>query len=185
MTTTDFKSLHGKKGGKDMRYAGFLSSLLIRGHSWRCVRAFTLVELLITMAIAGTFAAIGVPTYNGYVDKARCATAMADIRDIDVGIARFKAERGRLPITLAEAGYANPLDPWGNPYQYVRLEGLDKNDFDAKCRWDKHEKPLNWDFDLGSIGKDGQTKPKITHQFAYDDIIRANGGKYIGMASEY
>jgi general secretion pathway protein G len=62
---------------------------------------------------------------------------------------------------------------------------LDKNDFDAKARWDKNEKPLNWDFDLGSMGKDGETMPKITHARSYDDIIRANGGRYVGLASEY
>jgi len=186
MTIINLKSLlRGKEGGQDMRYAGFLSALLIRGRSWRCVRAFTIIELLIALALMGTLAAIGVPTYNGYIYKARCTTAMVDVQEMSLRIARFRAERGRLPVVLAEAGFANPVDPWGNAYQYTRLEGLDKHDFDAKARWDKHEKPLNWDFDLYSIGKDGLTKPKITHWESYDDIIRANGGRFIGMASDY
>jgi general secretion pathway protein G len=35
------------------------------------------------------------------------------------------------------------------------------------------------------MGKDGQTKPKITAKESHDDIIRANGGAYVGLASEY
>jgi len=185
MTTTDFGSLHGKEGGKDMRYAGFSNTLLIRGHSWRCVRGFTLIELLFIVAIIGTLAAIGASTFSGYIDKGRNATAMVDIGDMQVGIARFRAERGRLPVSLAEAGFPNALDPWRNPYQYTVLEGLDKHDFDAKARWNKFEKPLNPDYDLGSSGKDGLTMPKITHWESYDDIIRASGGRYVGLALEY
>jgi hypothetical protein len=35
------------------------------------------------------------------------------------------------------------------------------------------------------MGKDKKTKPKITHKDSHDDIIRANGGAYIGLASDY
>jgi len=185
MTRTNLKSLYRKEGGKDMCYTDCIDTLLIRGRSRKWVRAFTLVELLVIIAIVGTLAAIGVPSYNGYVDRARSATAAVEIRDMDLAIARFRAERGRLPVNLAEAGFPNPLDPWGNAYQYTVLEGLDKTEFDAKARWDKNEKPLNWDFDLGSMGKNGETMPKITHWRSHDDIIRANGGRFVGLASEY
>jgi Tfp pilus assembly protein FimT len=84
-----------KEGGKDMRYTGFLDTLLIRGHSWRCVRAFTLVELLIILAITGTLAGIALPTYNGYIDKARRATAAVDIRRW-MCITRVQASRAYL-----------------------------------------------------------------------------------------
>ena len=54
-----------------MRYTDLLDTLLIRGHSLKSVRAFTLVELLLAIAIVGTLSAIAVPTYNNYIDKAR------------------------------------------------------------------------------------------------------------------
>jgi general secretion pathway protein G len=168
-----------------MRDTNFLDTLLIRGHSQRCVRAFTLIELLVAMAIIGTLGAIGVPTYNGYIDKARNATAGADIVDIGLRIVVFRAERGRVPDTLAEAGVSILLDPWGRPYKYTRIEGLSKHDMDAKCRWNKFEKPLNTDFDLYSMGKDGKTKPKTTDKDSFDDIIRANNGTFVGLASEH
>jgi len=168
-----------------MRWTGLLDSLLTRGHSQQCARAFTLIEILITLAIIGTLSAIAVPTYQSRVDEQNISTAIADIALIDGWVARFQAERGRPPDTLAETGLPAKLDPWGRSYQYTRLAGLSKADQDAKCRWDKNEKPLNADYDLYSMGKDGQTKPKITHADAHDDIIRAHGGAYIGLACEY
>ena len=168
-----------------MRYTDFLDTLLIRGHSQKCVRAFTLVELLIAVAIVGTLSAVAVPTYNNYIAEARDSTAIADIRKIEGGIERFQMERGRPPDTLAEAGLPTLNDPWGHPYQYTRIAGLSQAERDAKCRWNKLEKPLNEDFDLYSMGKDGETKPKITDKDSYDDIIRAHGGAYVGPASEY
>ena len=168
-----------------MRYTDFLETLLIRGRSKKRLRALTLVELLIAIAILGTLSAIAVPTYNNYIDEARNSSAVADIRGIEGGILRFQVERGRPPDTLAETGLPAKLDPWGRPYQYTRLAGLSKHDQDAKCRWDKNEKPLNADYDLFSMGQDGQTTPKLTHADSHDDIIRASGGRFVGLASEY
>jgi general secretion pathway protein G len=168
-----------------MRYADLLDTLLICRQSQKLVKALTLVELLLAIAILATLSAIAVPTYNNYIDKARNSTAIADIRGIEGGILRFQVERGVPPDTLAQAGLPTKLDPWGNPYRYTRLAGLSKKEQDAKCRWNKFEKPLNEDFDLYSMGKDGETKPKITAKDSHDDIIRAGGGAYVGLASEY
>jgi general secretion pathway protein G len=168
-----------------MRYVDFLETPLIRAQSQKRVRALTLVELLLAIAILGTLAAIAVPSYSNYIDKARNSTAMVGIREMELGIVRFQAERGRLPDPLAEAGIPIQRDPWGRPYQYTRIAGLSQAERDAKCRWNKFEKPLNEDFDLYSMGKDGKTKPKTTHKDSFDDIIRANGGAYVGLASEY
>jgi general secretion pathway protein G len=166
-----------------MRYVGFFNALLIRGHSWRCVRGFTLIELLFIVAIMGTLAAIGVPTYSGYIDKGRNATAMVDIGDMQVGIARFRAENGRQPNTLAEAGFANPLDPWGRAYRYLRIEGIVPEP--PGVRKDHSVHPLNSDFDLYSMGKDGASVAPLTSDISWDDIVRANNGRFVGLGSEY
>ncbi len=168
-----------------MCYPSFLDILLIGEQPQERVRAFTLLELLVTLAIIGTLSVIAVPMVNNNTEKARIATAMTDIREMELGIVRFQAERGRPPDTLAEAGLSIQRDPWGRPYQYMRIAGLTKHEMDAKCRWDKYDKPLNHDFDLYSVGKDGQTKAKITDKDSHDDIIRAHGGRYVGLASEY
>jgi prepilin-type N-terminal cleavage/methylation domain-containing protein len=168
-----------------MRYINLINTYLIRGQSKNRVRGMTLIELLIVVAIIGTLGGIAVPTYQSRVDEGKVSTAIADIKLIEAWVTRFYAERGRPPDTLAETGLPAKLDPWGRPYQYTRLAGLAKNEQDAKCRWDKNEKPLNADFDLYSVGQDGQTTPKLTHADSHDDIIRASGGRFVGLASEY
>jgi general secretion pathway protein G len=168
-----------------MCHTGFLDTLLIWGQSQKHVRALTLVELLLAIAILGTLSAIAVPSYSNYIHKARNSTAITDIRKIELEVTKFQVERGTLPNSLVQAGLTNQIDPWGRPYQYVRVEGLSKHEREQKCRWAKFEKPLNDDFDLYSTGKDGRTKPRIDHKDSFDDIVRANGGAYIGPASEY
>jgi general secretion pathway protein G len=138
-------------------------------------KAFTLVELLITVAIVGTLGAIAIPQYTSYKDKQNNTTAIINIRDIESQIERFKALNGSSPATLGAANIVAPTDPWGNAYIYA----IPSN------RWDKFDKPLNPDYDLYSMGKDGKTQPKITQKTSLDDIVRCSGGAYVGLASKY
>jgi general secretion pathway protein G len=147
--------------------------------------AWTLVELLLAVLILGILSAIAVPLYTNYIDKARNTAAMADIRTIESEIVKFQAERGRPPDTLAEAGVPTRNDPWGNPYEYLRIAGVPKKDIQGKWRKDRFLVPINSDFDLYSMGKDGKSSPPLTAKASHDDIIRANSGAYVGLASEY
>ncbi len=52
-------------------------------------------------------------------------------------------------------------------------------------RKDRFLVPLNSDFDLYSKGPDRKSVPPLTAEASRDDIIRANDGGYIGLASEY
>jgi general secretion pathway protein G len=45
--------------------------------------------------------------------------------------------------------------------------------------------PINSDYDLYSMGKDGESVPPLTARASRDDVIRANDGAYIGLASEF
>ena len=148
-------------------------------------KAFTLVELVVTVAIVGILAALALPRYTGYMTKAQNTTAIADIRKIESQIERFRALNGRPPNTFAEASIAASNDSWGNAYQYLRIQGLPAAQWQGSCRKDKLGNPLNSDYDLYSDGADGQTSPAITAANSQDDIIRANKAGYIGLASQY
>ncbi len=168
-----------------MLYFANLDKLPIRDRSQKPVRAFTLIELVLVMVIVGTLGAIAVPAYNGYIDRGRNATAMADIVDMGQRLATFQAERGASPNTLAQAGI-NLVDPWGRPYQYLRLDVPGQNPKNIPGhRKDKSMNPINTDFDLYSLGKDGRSQDQLVTQDSHDDIIRANNGAFIGLASEF
>lgn len=52
-------------------------------------------------------------------------------------------------------------------------------------RKDKNLVPINTQYDLYSLGADGQSKPPLTAPVSKDDVILANDGNYIGLASAY
>jgi general secretion pathway protein G len=146
-------------------------------------RGFTLVELLVVVAIIGTLVAIGAPTYVEALNQAKIVRAMGDIRSIGIDLMQYEIRLGELPDTLAEAGVTTVLDPWGTPYEYVRIRGGKKGKGDV--RKDHKLNPLNSDFDLYSMGRDRDSKTQITNKLSLDDIIRASDGGFVGVASQY
>jgi general secretion pathway protein G len=45
--------------------------------------------------------------------------------------------------------------------------------------------PVNSDYDLYSMGPDGDSKPPFTAKASRDDIVRASNGSWIGPVSEF
>ncbi|MBW2429427.1 MAG: prepilin-type N-terminal cleavage/methylation domain-containing protein [Deltaproteobacteria bacterium] len=145
---------------------------------------FTLLETMIVVAIIGILAAIATPTLFTYRTKAKIALAIAEIRIMEQEINVYLMKWDRLPDSLTEIKLGNIEDPWGNPYQYLKLDG-EVDDEKGKPRKDHFMVPVNSDFDLYSMGKDGQSLAPFTAKASRDDIVRANDGKYVGLASEY
>ena len=52
-------------------------------------------------------------------------------------------------------------------------------------RKDKNLVPINSDFDLYSMGPDGESVSPLTANSSRDDIVRGRNGDYIGNAAEY
>jgi len=142
---------------------------------------WTLVEMILAVAILGTLLAIVRPSVHQYVEKARVAKAIADIQAIQSDLAGPELLDGQLPATLAEIGWGGLLDPWGEPYQYLNYEVGDKN----QQRKDRFLKPINSSYDLYSKGEDGETQKQLTAPVSLDDIVRANDGGFIGLASTF
>lgn len=145
-------------------------------------RGFTLIELLIVVVIIGALAGMAVPSLQQHTDRAKVAVAIEEIRTLQSEITGYQADGGTPPGTLADIGRADMLDPWGNPYVYVSFEGIKGN---GSKRKDRFLVPLNTDYDLCSMGKDGITSPPLTAEESGDDVIRANDGSFIGLASSY
>jgi len=147
------------------------------------VNGFTLVEMIIAMGIVLTLAGIAAPLYAEALNRARVVRATVDIRSIGLDILAYELTNNQLSDTLAMAGVTTLMDPWGRPYQYLRIRGGKSGK--GGVRKDHKLNPLNSDFDLFSMGRDGVFKTQISNKDSLDDIIRANDGGFVGLASEY
>ena len=87
----------------------------------RCAPGFTVVELLVTVAIIMTISAIAIPNLMAAMDHVKVARAMGDMRTIGDGVMGYSLVNGSFPNTLADVGYGELNDPWGAPYQYLKL----------------------------------------------------------------
>jgi general secretion pathway protein G len=101
---------------------------------------FTLIELMVVVAILGILAALIVPKIMSRPDEARVVAARQDISTLAQALKLYRLDNKRYPTTeqglqalavkptLAPipdnwkgGGYVEklPLDPWGKPYQYL------------------------------------------------------------------
>jgi general secretion pathway protein G len=98
---------------------------------------FTLLEMLVVLAIMGLLAAIIAPQVLKYLGSSRTQTAKVQIQNIDAALQLYRLDVGRFPtqeeglnaLVVAPPtapGWNGPYlqktsalnDPWANPYQY-------------------------------------------------------------------
>ena len=89
---------------------------------------------------------------------------------------------GDLPDDLSGIGRDTFKDPWGNPYEYLKYANYTTTD---PFRKERFLFPLNEEYDLYSRGQDGQTEPELSAPTGLDDVVRANDGTFMGLASEF
>ncbi|MCY4157596.1 MAG: type II secretion system major pseudopilin GspG [Gammaproteobacteria bacterium] len=119
-------------------------------------RGFTLMEILVVLAIIGILVSIATGVYVSRVDDARMTRARADIQAIEAALDIFRLDNFRYPSNaeglqaLAErpndpdlrwpqGGYMRrlPMDPWNRPYLYSNPG-------------------RNGEVDIYTLGRDGQ-----------------------------
>ena len=145
-------------------------------------RGWTLLELLMVVTIAGTLLTIAATSYASARQKSLIAQAKVDLSLILQSIERHKLSNLNLPDSLAEIGFDDYRDPWGNPYAYLNFSEVKGK---GSMRKDRNLVPINSKFDLYSMGPDGASKPPLSANESRDDVIVANDGGFIGLASDY
>ena len=113
-------------------------------------RGFTLIEVMVVVAILAILAAIIVPRIMGRPEEAKRTKAQIDIKGIEEALNLYKLDSGvyptteqglealvkkpdtaPLPLKWKDGGYLSraPQDPWGRPYLY--LSPGEHGDFDV------------------------------------------------------
>ncbi len=144
-------------------------------------KAFTLIEVMIAVAILGVAAAIAIPIYTQYKVKLNTAIAVKDIVNIQVAVESYYQAKDIFPNSLTDVNMNLLLDPWGAPYVYLNLDGVPI----GFMRKDQALVPINSDYDLYSMGPDGASVAPLTATQSRDDIVRGNNGAFIGVAADY
>jgi type II secretion system protein G len=130
---------------------------------------FTLVELLIVVAIIGLIASIAVTNLLNALDKARQKRTMVDMRTISAAVEAYATDSARYPMGVSDwatmKAIINPhfmkappdADAWSNTWDVQTTDG--------------------YDYTVASLGKDGLVSPRAggrTNQFDCD-IVFADG----------
>lgn len=139
---------------------------------------FTFIELMVVVVILSVLALFSFVAYTKYVYKAKLVSAIADLTSLEKVIYGYTVDSNEaLPPNLTVIGYGDYTDPWGRGYVYQPDLTLSPRIFEGT--------PINDDYDLYSVGRDGATSPDITSPAGADDIIRAQQGAYKGIASDF
>lgn len=76
----------------------------------KSARGFTLIELMITVAIVGILTAIALPSYTSYIARGKRAEVRAEVLRAEGWLERYSSENNRytdIPGSAANAGFAS------------------------------------------------------------------------------
>jgi general secretion pathway protein G len=142
----------------------------------------TLLELMLAVVMRGILLGLAYAGYTQVTQRMRISRTIADISDIQLAVDKFELNRDVLPGSLNDVGFGGALDPWGNAYQYLNIADVMGM---GAVRKDRNLVPINTDYDLYSMGPDGESVPPLTAAQSRDDIVRANDGRFVGKAEDY
>ncbi len=155
-------------------------------HFWRNMKkGFTLMELMIVVAVLAILAAILIPNFRGITADAKNSTAKADLRNLKMAVILYQNQFNVLPDDSSSAKFEESLQNY-SPRVVDRVPVDPWSPSGAKYQYDVA--PDGTTFGIWSVGQDGTSETTITDDtctFAAnaDDIVATNAKTISGSTS--
>ncbi len=115
-------------------------------------QGFTLIELMIVVAIIGILAAFAMPAYQGYTIRAQISEGLTLAAGAQTAINEYYMERGAWPANNTTAGLADQHDIVGNYTEHVEVED---NVIEIKYGYDAHPTIFDEKIELTAVDNGG------------------------------
>ncbi|MBK1644520.1 hypothetical protein CKO25_07600 [Thiocapsa imhoffii] len=127
-------------------------------------QGFTLIELMIVVAIIGVLAAIAIPQYRDVVIRARVSEVLVAMGKVRTDLSLFYAEQGRFPATAAERAPFEITAADAHPtIRRLQLQGVGACNLNAGCTGTRVEVQLQRSVYHG-IGGDANSQIRLEGQ---------------------
>jgi len=115
-------------------------------------KGFTLIELMIVVAIIGILAAIAIPAYQDYTIRAQVSEGLSLASAAKASVAEYYVERGAWPSNNDDAGLADKHDIMGKYTEHVSVKD---NVIEIKYEYDANVNIHGDKIDLTATNNDG------------------------------